>query len=122
MNKILIGLLLVAVALNTGCLATINCVKKYNSVVDEKAIQMKIAVDENGQPVARAGIDMSQASDLARGYWAAWRNEPSNMAKSTGIDALWMGAAAYASKAVYEELTDSDDSGGGSGEVSLCYC
>jgi len=109
MKKIIIGMLLLAILVtNSGCLATLNCVNKYDARVDAKILQMKIDRADSGNTEATVAIDVLQAARFGKGYWAAWKNDTGAMTAAHGIDAIWMALLAWGAKEGYNSLTDDD--------------
>ena len=111
MKRIIIGMLLtLLVLMNSGCLATVSCVQKYNYKIDNKVLEMRILNEVNkGTTGAIVAVDVFQAKDLAKGYWAAWKNDTGAMATALGIDTVWMTAAAAGAEAIYDSIKDKEE-------------
>lgn len=119
-NKVLTGLMIVfLMSMNIGCIATIKCVQKYNDKVDERAMELKVLTSEDGEQTGVVAVDISQIGNLTKGYWAAWKNEPSSMAASAGIDTLLIAAVAAGGKAIYEAATKKDDKQDNDGKINV---
>jgi len=110
MKKIIIGILFfLVVLLNTGCIATINCVNRHNAKVDLNVMQLKIDRAENGNTESIVAVDVLQAGRFTKGYISAWKSDAGAMTAALGIDTTWMSLLAWGVKEGYDHITEDKD-------------
>jgi hypothetical protein len=117
-NWMVMALMAVALLGNTGCFITMYQVKKFNQDQDDRALQhmlrTKAKADQDGVEV-NASVDPRELPQFAKGYAAAWKNEPGKMAVAAGGDTLWMSLVGWL---VRESTKSGGDSSSGGINIS----